>query len=122
MTIHVFLDDRRPCPPGFVLARTAEECILLLEECDVGILSLDYDLGAGMPTGMDVVHAMIVRGKYPREIYMHSSSPMGRAMMARTLRYAAPPNVRVSDGPMPAEVRRQAAALAENRKGEDRQP
>lgn len=118
MTIHVFLDDRRPCPPGFVLARTADECILLLQECEVGILSLDYDLGPGAQTGMDVVHYIIVSGKYPQEIYMHSSSWVGRALMAQALKDAAPPHVLVSDGPMPEEVRKKAAAAAGNDKGD----
>ncbi len=115
MKIHVFLDDRRPCPPGFVLARTAEECLLLLEECEVGVLSLDYELGYGMPNGMAVVRGIIVSGKYPQEIYVHSSSWMGRAQMARALKEAAPPGVRVADGPMTEEVlRRVAASRTEN--------
>jgi hypothetical protein len=117
MPIHVFLDDRRPCPPGFVLARTAEECILLLQECEVGVLSLDYDLGYGTQTGMDVVQAMIVSGKYPREIYIHSSSWVGRALMAQTLKDAAPPDVFVSDGPMPDEVLKKVAASSGNGEG-----
>jgi hypothetical protein len=108
--IHVFLDDVRPCPEGFVLARTAEECLLLLKECDVGVLSLDYELGPGAPNGFAVVEGMIVNAWYPREIYIHSSSPMGRARMAKALRDAAPPGVTVYDGPMPESVRRAVAA------------
>lgn len=45
--IHLFLDDYRRCPQGFTLARNAEECLLMLKECEVGILSLDFDLGPG---------------------------------------------------------------------------
>ena len=43
--IHVYLDDLRPCPQGFTLAKDVKECISLLQECEVDILSLDHDLG-----------------------------------------------------------------------------
>ena len=45
MMIHVYLDDLRPCPQGFALAKDAKECISLLQEFEVDILSLDHDLG-----------------------------------------------------------------------------
>ncbi|MBW5448173.1 cell division protein FtsJ [Cohnella sp. CFH 77786] len=114
--INVFLDDLRPCPPGFVAARTAEECLLLLAECEVGILSLDYDLGYGQPNGSEVVRGIIVSGKYPKEIYVHSSSKLGREYMARELRAAAPAGVSVHDGPMPADVLQAAAAAEDGRR------
>jgi len=107
--IHVFLDDLRPCPKGFVVARTAEECVTLLMECDVGVLSLDYELGPDSPNGMAVVESMIVHGRFPREVYVHSSSPMGKARMLKALRDAAPPGTVVHDGPMPEAVRRAVA-------------
>lgn len=110
--INVFLDDARPCPMGFVAARSAEECLLLLAECDVNVLSLDFELGYGQPNGLAVVHAMIARAIYPKEIYVHSSSAMGRAQMVRALRDAAPPSVIVHDGPMPHSVLQAAAQQA----------
>jgi|GEM_PF-153537 hypothetical protein len=109
--INVFLDDRRPCPPGFVLARTAEECMLLLEECDVNILSLDHDLGPGEPTGYDVAAFIVRSGKYPREIYLHTSSDWGRSRMFQILYSNRPEGVMVHMYGMPEEVlRREAAA------------
>jgi hypothetical protein len=107
--INVYLDDLRPCPRGFVPARTAEECLLLLAECDVRLLSLDYELGYGQPNGMAVVRGIIESDKYPAEIYIHSSSMSGRAAMARALREAAPAGVAVHDGPMPPDVLARAA-------------
>jgi len=107
--IHVFLDDLRPCPEGFVLARTAEECVTLLLECDVGVLSLDYELGPGSANGMAVVESMIVHRRFPREVYVHSSSPMGKARMLKALRDAAPPDIAVHDGPVPETVRQAIA-------------
>lgn len=115
--INVYLDDVRPCPRGFVPARMAEECLLLLEECDVALLSLDYELGYGQPNGMSVVRGIIVSGKYPKEIYVHSSSMMGRAQMVRALREAAPSGVIVHDGPMPQSVLQAAAAAANEANG-----
>lgn len=60
--MYLFMDDYRPCPPGFKLARDAEECLLLLHEYPITILSLDYDLGSGQPTGKDVAAAIAGNG------------------------------------------------------------
>lgn len=98
--IHLFLDDWRPCPKGFVLARTAEECILLLRECEVGILSLDFDLGWNEPTGLDVVRVMVTERLYPREIFLHSSSASGRQSMYQLLYPNKPEGVLLVNGPM----------------------
>ena len=110
--IHVYLDDYRSCPPGFVPVRSAEECILLLEEEEVDILSLDYDLGRGNPTGLEVARYIAESGRYPRRIYMHSSSPSGREQMYQVLRSALPPDVHLSHTPMPDSVAAEAARAA----------
>jgi len=110
--INVYLDDVRPCPRGFVPARSAEECLLLLEAEEVDMLSLDFELGFGMPNGLAVVHAMIATGRYPKRVFVHSSSMMGRALMVRALREAAPAGLVVHDGPMTEDVLREAAAAA----------
>ena len=114
--INVFLDDFRPCPSGFVAARTAEECLQLLEACDVNILSLDYELGYGQPNGASVVRGLIAGGRFPREIYVHSSSPSGRALMVRLLREAQLPDTIIHDGPMPESVLLAAARAAAAKK------
>jgi hypothetical protein len=108
--IHLFLDDLRPCPKGFVLARNAEECILLLQECDVDILSLDHNLGWGSPTGYDVAKWIVREQKYPRQIYLHTSNPVGRQNMFQLLYHYKPEGVRVHNGPMPSEVLRRIEA------------
>ncbi|BBI33667.1 cyclic-phosphate processing receiver domain-containing protein [Cohnella abietis] len=108
--INVYLDDIRSCPQGFVVARSAEACSLLLAEMDVNLLSLDFELGLGEPNGMAVVRSMIVSGKYPKQIFVHSSSHMGRAQMVHELRAANPVGVIIHDGPMPASVLEEAAA------------
>lgn len=111
--INVYLDDVRRCPKGFVAARSADECLLLLAECDVNVLSLDFELGIGQPNGLSVVHGIIATARYPKQVYVHSSSMMGRQMMIRALREAAPADVVLHDGPMPEAVLREAAAAAE---------
>jgi hypothetical protein len=112
--INVYLDDVRPCPQGFVAARSAEECLLLLEESKVDLLSLDFELGYGAPNGLTVVHGIIASGKYPLEIYVHSSSLMGRAQMVHELRAANPQGVIIHDGPMPQHIL-EAAATGDHR-------
>jgi hypothetical protein len=107
--INVYLDDWRKCPPGFVLARTAEECILLLEECEVNILSLDHDLGPGQPTGYDVALYVAQTGRYPREIYLHTSSDWGRSRMFQVLYQNRPDGVKVHMYSMPEDVLRRVA-------------
>jgi hypothetical protein len=87
---------------------------MILSASDVDILSLDYELGYGEPNGMAVVQGIIVSGKYPRQIFVHSSSLMGRAQMVKELRAANPPGVAIHDGPMPASLL-EASAAGENR-------
>jgi hypothetical protein len=86
--INVYLDDVRPCPPGFVVARSAEDC--------------------------KVVYGIIASGKYPLEIYVHSSSLIGRAQMVHELRAANQLGVSIHDGPMPSHIL-EVAATGESR-------
>jgi hypothetical protein len=107
--IHIFLDDFRPCPKGFVAARTAEECILLMKECEVDILSLDFDLGWHALDGSEVARWIVASGRFPRRLYFHTSSPAGREKMVRLLLPALPPGVELHCGPMPDDVLQEAA-------------
>lgn len=91
--MNIYLDDLRKCPKGFVLARTVEEAIALLEANEVDILTLDHDLGEDgngdlLPTGYDLVKYMCERGLYAKKFYMHTSNPVGRENMASTLEAA----------------------------------
>ncbi|MED4602382.1 cell division protein FtsJ [Paenibacillus validus] len=102
--IHVYLDDFRACPPGFVLARNLEECLLLLQEYEVDVLSLDYDLGWGFPNGLEVVRAMISLRAYPKRIFLHTSSDAGRKHMYEMLYQQKPDHVALVNGPVPPEL------------------
>ncbi|OGX68256.1 MAG: cell division protein FtsJ [Paenibacillus sp. RIFOXYA1_FULL_44_5] len=103
--IHVFMDDLRSCPEGFVFARSVEECLLLLTGSEVGVLSLDYDMGFGQATGLDLVHSMINHQAFPQEIYLHSSHQWGRSQMHQLLYHHKPTHVRLYAYPMPDDVK-----------------
>lgn len=101
--IHVYLDDFRHCPEGFVLAKNAEECKLLIDMEQIDILSLDYDLGWNEPTGFEVVTHLIQSQKFPRRIYLHTSSMYGRQHMYDALRQALPEDFELYARPMTRE-------------------
>jgi hypothetical protein len=80
--MRVYLDDIRKCPEGWVLARNVTEAKMLLETGDVTHLSLDFDLGYGEPTGLDLCRWMKQTGNWPHDaIEIHSSHPLGRQKM-----------------------------------------
>ncbi|MCR2802881.1 cyclic-phosphate processing receiver domain-containing protein [Paenibacillus soyae] len=110
--IHVYLDDYRSCPIGFVPARTAEECKLLIEHEKIDILSLDFDLGWGQPTGLDVARFLTSSGNYPKRIYLHTSSAAGKIQMYHHLSENVPGECELFGGPMPQELLDQIAAEA----------
>jgi len=93
MKINLYLDDKRACPEGFVIARTMDEAIKLMEQHDVDILSLDHDLGEDenkelLPTGYDFVKYFCANGLYADRIYIHTYNPRGREDMYETLKGA----------------------------------
>lgn len=87
-----------------MLAKTAEQCKLLIDEEEIDILSLDYDLGWGQPTGYDVASHLVQTGKYPKRIYLHTSSASGRMQMYQLLSSNLPDGVRLYGGPMPQSL------------------
>ena len=88
--INLYLDDLRDCPEGFVLVKNIEEAKYYLENYQVGILSLDHDLGADnqgnlLPTGYDLVKYMCENGLKADKIYIHTDNLVGRDNMYQTL-------------------------------------
>ena len=79
----VYLDDLRPAPAGWTLAKTADEAIDALRGGGVTELSLDFDLGDPVHgTGLIVLNWLgeaVAEGRcqLPRMI-AHSSHPLGR--------------------------------------------
>lgn len=86
----VYLDDQRPAPQGWTLARTADEAIALLRQGEVTELSLDYDLGdPHFGTGLDVLdwlETALTQGRLrlPR-LAAHSGSPLGRRRLEASI-------------------------------------
>lgn len=103
--IHLYLDDFRRCPKGFSLARSGEECLMILRESEVDILSLDYELGyESNMCGRDVVKAIIGEGLFPREVYLHTSSMSGKQEMYQLFYEHKPAEMILHNGPMSDEI------------------
>lgn len=101
--LHVYLDDCRICPKGFTLAKNMDECMLLLREYDIGVLSLDCHLGWDEPNGVELVKAMIKEQLYAQQIYLHSSDAFCRKQMFDMLNAHKPDQVQVYLFPVPSE-------------------
>jgi hypothetical protein len=78
----LYVDDLRPPPAGWVLAKTVDEAIELLSRGTVVELSLDYDLGGADATGLDVLNwleSAIAEGRISMPaMAAHSGSVLGR--------------------------------------------
>jgi hypothetical protein len=111
--LSIFLDDLRPAPVGWILARTAEQCLEILtgyQGVAVSIsLSLDHDLGDDSQDekhGYWFVKQIIERNLIADVIYLHSSNPVGRENMRMYLfnaikHGALPPHVDIRNCPPP---------------------
>ena len=55
--IKIYLDDKRKTPDGFIRTYSVEETIDLIKKNDgnIGVLSLDNDLGVGFQEGREVM-------------------------------------------------------------------
>lgn len=87
----LYVDDERPCPEGWVLARSAVEAIGLLDPVfrgePVEVVSLDHDLGDTEHTPewtgytvLEFIEQMTaLEPSYnPPEIRIHTANPAGR--------------------------------------------
>jgi hypothetical protein len=85
-TLKVFLDDERPVPDGWTLARWPEDAIAFLQTGNVTHISLDHDLGDDEHgTGNDVVlwieEAVATAGFIPPVMTVHSANASARLKM-----------------------------------------
>jgi hypothetical protein len=81
--LKLYLDDNRPAPEDWVLAKTADEAIAILRQGGVTEMSLDYDLGDPLfGTGLDVLdwleRALAERRVQRPRLIAHSGSALGR--------------------------------------------
>lgn len=91
--INIYLDDLRVCPDGFVIARTYEDAVKLMENNKIGILSLDHDLGEDengnlLKSGYDLVKYICENNCDIEKIYIHTDNAVGRINMLETLKGA----------------------------------
>lgn len=88
--INIYLDDLRLCPKGFTIARTYEDAVSLLNNNNIGILSLDHDLGEDtngnlLKSGYDLVKYICENDCDIEKIYIHTDNVVGRENMYKTL-------------------------------------
>jgi hypothetical protein len=105
--VNLYLDDYRPCPIGWALAKTVEEAMALLRTGEVERASLDHDLGAcesclaewrkgervmevpnceHFGTGYTLVCWMERENIWPkRKPTVHSMNPVGRVKMQKVI-------------------------------------
>lgn len=106
--IHIYMDDLRKVPKGFALARSTEECLLMLRECEVDILSLDYDMGPGDYSGGEVARRIVLEGLFPEKSICTLQS-VGRKEMYEILYTAKPEGMLLVNGPLSSDKLRDIA-------------
>lgn len=88
--MNVYMDDARSGPISYtdddfdewVIVRSVNNVKTLLGLNVVDDLSLDYDMGEGMPTGMDLAKWIVEHNTWPKGIItIHSSDPVGAENM-----------------------------------------
>ncbi len=76
----LYVDDVRPAPAGWRLARTVEQAVHLLETESVEELSLDYVIGVYPENNFSPVARHVARmpaDRRPKTVYLHTSSLQG---------------------------------------------
>jgi hypothetical protein len=99
--ISVYLDDIRPCPEGYILARSVEACMEIIRSKKLHTLSLDHDLGFGQPSGYELVKYLVANNIYAKKIIIHSANPWGRLRMYKLLAKHKPKEVELYIRPEP---------------------
>lgn len=73
----LFIDDNRPVPFGFILAKSAEEAISICKQRSFEQISLDFNLGFRKKTGLEFMKEFIESGLYVPHINIHSDDTIG---------------------------------------------
>lgn len=82
----LWVDDTKPCPSGFDLARTYDEALTMLRLTDYDELYLDYDLGAPGCNGRNLLLELAPENRIPLRVRCISNSPAGRELIQETLK------------------------------------
>ena len=81
----LWVDDCKPCPPGYAVARTFDDALRLLRRFDYDELYLDHDLGEDQRTGYGLLNQVYADGRLPRRVICISWNPVGRERIERAL-------------------------------------
>ena len=73
----LWVDDCKPAPTGFAIARSYDTALRMLRSFDYAELYLDHDLGETR-TGYDLLMQLIAEGKVPARVECISWNPAGR--------------------------------------------
>ena len=108
--MNLYVDDLRPCPDGWLPARTVADAKLQLMRDDIEAVALDHDMGAcadcvaagthvgeswhdwcpHVEDGYSLVQWMIEHGRVPATVRVHTMNPVGlRRMIAALNEYNA---------------------------------
>ena len=88
---NIYLDDERQLPAfynkdEFLIPRSFDACVEMFSKYQIGILSLDHDLGTDgngdiAKTGYDFVKYFVENNLMCDEIRFHTANPVGRQNM-----------------------------------------
>lgn len=86
--LKVWLDDERPAPEGWVWVKDTDLLKKMLVNGGIAQVSLDHDLGTGMPDGSNLINWMEEQGIWPPLVIIHTANPVaGRRMYQVAARY-----------------------------------
>ena len=97
----LYVDDVRPCPVGWRVARTVEEARRALADGGVEEVSLDFVIGDGLNDNFSPVARFIADmppEKRPRRVRIHTSSSEGARILASILKGRVDEVVRGGEG------------------------
>lgn len=75
--LSLWVDDCKPCPEGYAVARTYDHALQMLRSYDYAELYLDHDLGESR-TGYDLLMELIRENRVPPRVECISWNPVGR--------------------------------------------
>jgi hypothetical protein len=93
--MRLWIDDLRPAPDGWLVARSSSEAIAVLGQFKdhpdaLNEVSFDHDLG-GDDTSRRVMTWMVENDVWPTEmVFVHTANPVGRQWLLGTARRYAP--------------------------------
>jgi hypothetical protein len=91
----LFVDDERPAPADWILAKTAAEAVDILESFHkmgtlFDVVSLDYDLGVAGGNTEPVLKYFATYKAWPTELYVHTANQDAEELLLAIIAETAP--------------------------------